>query len=893
MMRIDRISLRDFRGVTWAEIVPAPTGVTVIEGDNEVGKTSIPEALDLLLTTRDDSKKSAVKAVQPVGRDVGPEVSADLTCGTHTFTYTKRWLRRPETTLHIHTPTPAQFTGREAHEKVEAILAEHVDMALWEALRIQQGEPTQAGFAATSLGRALDRASGGDHHGDQEDDLWTRIVDERARYWTATGLPVRTRVDLAERLEAAEADVAAIERELRQLDDHTDEVARLQADAAQLSEVRQQLTEEARTLEERADRVAELRRRVTQLEATRDAAQAHHEKWSNLAAARARLVADVTRLEEDLAGHRRALADGAPARERSGQDLTRATEAREGAAAALRTIEEAHTLAVADQEHRHAELELAQISERRDRVIEAEAKLRDAEAVLDSNRIGAQDITDLTDAHLAVVEARAAAASGAVSVDTEALSDLTLSIDGETVALAPGHHHRSDVLATTEITLPGVARLTVQAGTEAIALAERLTAAEEDLARRCAILGVTDLSQAQERAQQRLHAERDRREAQDRIRDDLRDLTLDVLSRKAQSLADRVAGYGAERPAEPPLPADFDAAKELARSLGDELRRARTAKDEADEAVRRAREADEAARVDVATRDAQVEMAAKNLAQAERNLAEARLTQTDDTLAAETAAAATRLDEAQRDLAHAADLLRAEDPDALDELVDNARGALAGIKANLATNRDRRRDLEAVLTNRGEEGLAQRRDQACTERDRLRAEKSRLEARAEAALLLHDTFARRRAEARSRYVAPFRERIESLGRIVFGPSLSVSLDEDLRIESRTLDDRTIAFDQLSTGAQEQLGIVARLAGALIVADDGGVPVLLDDALGWTDPGRLTQMGAAIGRAGRSCQVIVLTCTPGRYAGADVAVTTRLTSNAEPPAEEPERTSGIA
>jgi uncharacterized protein YhaN len=74
----------------------------------------------------------------------------------------------------------------------------------------------------------------------------------------------------------------------------------------------------------------------------------------------------------------------------------------------------------------------------------------------------------------------------------------------------------------------------------------------------------------------------------------------------------------------------------------------------------------------------------------------------------------------------------------------------------------------------------------------------------------------------------------------------------------------VAFDQLSVGTREQLGIISRLACASIVAADGGAPAIFDDALGWTDPGRLQRMGAAIASAGRTCQIIVLTCTPGRY-----------------------------
>ena len=40
--------------------------------------------------------------------------------------------------------------------------------------------------------------------------------------------------------------------------------------------------------------------------------------------------------------------------------------------------------------------------------------------------------------------------------------------------------------------------------------------------------------------------------------------------------------------------------------------------------------------------------------------------------------------------------------------------------------------------------------------------------------------------------------------------------------------------------------------------------MIDDALGWSDPQRLQNMGAAIAAAGKQCQVVVLTCTPGRY-----------------------------
>jgi uncharacterized protein YhaN len=70
-------------------------------------------------------------------------------------------------------------------------------------------------------------------------------------------------------------------------------------------------------------------------------------------------------------------------------------------------------------------------------------------------------------------------------------------------------------------------------------------------------------------------------------------------------------------------------------------------------------------------------------------------------------------------------------------------------------------------------------------------------------------------------------------------------------------------------------MISRLACASIVSADGGAPVIFDDALGWSDPRKLDSMGAVIRTAGQSCQVIILTCTPGRYAGVGKAEVIKL------------------
>ena len=124
--------------------------------------------------------------------------------------------------------------------------------------------------------------------------------------------------------------------------------------------------------------------------------------------------------------------------------------------------------------------------------------------------------------------------------------------------------------------------------------------------------------------------------------------------------------------------------------------------------------------------------------------------------------------------------------------------------------------------------------------------------------------ARHRDTTRLGYVEPYRTELQRLGRPVFGPSFEVDIDSDLRIRSRTLQGTTVPYESLSGGAKEQLGILARLAGAALVAKEDSVPVVIDDALGFTDPDRLARMGEVFDAVGTQGQVIVLTCSPDRY-----------------------------
>jgi uncharacterized protein YhaN len=216
-------------------------------------------------------------------------------------------------------------------------------------------------------------------------------------------------------------------------------------------------------------------------------------------------------------------------------------------------------------------------------------------------------------------------------------------------------------------------------------------------------------------------------------------------------------------------------------------------------------------------------------------------------------------------------------PDTVAAALNGAARRADSLESRHGEVADALREVTTQLKVYGTEGRKGQLDAAETEREHAEAEYSRIHSRARAARLLRSVMARHRDATRMRYVDPFRNQVERLGRIVFGDSFEVDIDSALRIGSRTLSGRTVPYESLSGGAKEQLGIVTRLAGATLVAKEDGVPVVIDDALGFTDADRLAKMGAVFDAVGGDGQVIVLTCSPERYAGVGGAHHIELTA----------------
>ena len=876
-MKLNRVRLVNYRGVTESDVSFADSGVTIVEGPNEVGKTSISEAIALAIELPDSSRSARVRSVKPVNRDEGPAVEIELSSGQYTLVFNKQWLRNPRTTLNISSPQSESHTGREAHDRLREILAETLDMDLWDALRIEQGiKLTLPPFTMPSMRRALDSAAGGDLASDHEDTLWERIKEEYGKYWTPTGQENRERKSSQRRKEEATEKADDLTQQMKDVERDVARMDRLVAEAIRVSATQDEYEKSELDLTERWNSIERMRNEIDRLDAVYGAAEAEHHLAQGKWARRQEFFdacKDATKALTALEAEAQEAAPELAAANRRGEA---AAASLKDAAAALRSAEDKRGRAARDRDYLREQIEVAQISERHDRYVQAGQSLKEAEDFLESAMVDDDVLERIEAANLDDLSARAAIDSAAASVETTALSDIRMQFDGKDIDLRANDVHSELVEDEVELVIPGIARLRVSAGDESKGLAERRRITQEAYRRLCNEVGVADLAEARKAVQERRDARRVKSDAIAAIKRDLRDLTPDILQAKIKDLTKRVTSYPQERPEDPPLPPDLDDARRIASEAEVFVNDCRTRLDTCDAAAKKSEGGLNKARLNEAGLTARIKVAGDRKEESESRLAAARRIQADEALRAALVVTQGRLDAALESREDVKAQLKAADPDSLETLLLNARAAKKRAIQELQANANGQSELRARLDLHGEKGLQGLYDQALSEWEHVKREHARVEERAEAARLLQETFEKYRRQAHQRYIEPFKERIDQFGRIVFGPTFSAALDQELRVVRRTLEGTTLDVEELSTGAQEQLGVLCRIACATIVSpDDGGVPVIIDDALGWSDPQRLQAMGAAIAAAGKQCQVVVLTCTPGRYSHVGNAKVVRL------------------
>ncbi|GFG70287.1 AAA family ATPase [Mycolicibacter senuensis] len=858
-MRLHRLTLTNYRGVAHREIDFPDHGVVVVAGANEIGKSSMIEALDLLLESKDRSAKKDVKQVKPTHADVGAEVTAEISTGPYRFVYHKRFHKAPRTQLTVLAPRREQLTGDEAHERVRTMLEETMDTGLWQAQRVLQAASTAAVdlSGCDALSRALDVAAGDTATpSGTEPVLIERIDAEYAHYFTPTGRPTGEWAAAVAALATADAEVARCSALLAEVDDRVLRHTELSEQLARLTEERAAAAARHTAAKAAGDTIAALRDQLrnaqlvaTAAEATGAAARTAHAERQRLCGELDSRAAAIAVLDSELAeatqAHDTADAEAAAAEGAAAEAERLLAAATERVETARRVVDQ---LAARDEANR-LEARLARIDA-------TEHDLEQVVAELAAITVTESVLRRIEDAAAVLDRAQASLAAISATLEVTAAADVELVIAGEHTPLAAGDSWSAAVTAGAEVELPGLLSVRVRPGDSAREAATKHAAAQDELAAALAAGRVEDLAAARRGDQRR----RELQGSRDQLTATLVALRGDDAVEELRTRLVQLRGEHAEVGAENTL--------EDARAERDAAEAQRT-RAHADCETRRWAASESAARRTAAAtrvtllRDKGATQRAE-LATVTQRLTEQRASVGDEELAGAAETSGQALQAAQQRLTEITEHLAAAAPELVDaELADAAQQLQALSDRHAETARDLHQ-VEVELAVFGTEGRKGQLDAAQIAREHAAAEHHRIGRRARAAALLRSTMIRHRDDTRLRYVEPFRAEIQRLGVHVFGDDFEVEVDTDLKICARTLDGRTVPYESLSGGAKEQLGILTRLAGAALVAKEDSVPVVIDDALGFTDPDRLEKMGAVFDAVGAQGQVIVLTCSPDRY-----------------------------
>lgn len=868
-MRFERLELRHFRGIVEASVPFAPSGVTLVTGPNEAGKSTLVQAIDLLFDALDDSKTKEVRNVQPRGQDVGPEVALELSIGDLRITYAKRWSVRPYTTLHVDRPDGRHedLTGREAHKRAEELLKAHVDLALWRAVRLDQGEALSLPSfkSSTSLVHALDAAAGGTGGGD--DTLLAKAEAELGRYRTssrqkATGeLAAALSAEQAAKAKLAEAEYAyeqtqqasaeiernehklgALERSIVELSARAEEARATLAQRQAAEEAHQRAAQAATTTQAELDRAIERAKARQELSERLD-----------------RLEQGLVHLEEEVARAKAESERSASERDTSQGALATATQRRQGLDAEVRALERARQRLELTRREEELAARLA-------RVEAAEAERDQAQAELSALAIDESTLERLRRAEAAADQARVRHEAASPTVAVEARTPLVLHVDGQARSLDTEARWEQVAPEGIVIDLEDLARVAVRPG--ATATAEALAAAERALGQALEAAGASSVKEAEERARrqrevlQRLEGARTRAEEATRPEPSTEALRQ-ALGQVRAELAVPDQDVPTEARSWPTTPEALRTALEAARA---EAEQARQAESSAEVTATVLREAAQAALEALSAREGERRNQAREVERTRNQLAAERAATPDEALEVAVRAAKHRHDEAAEVARQAGARLAESDPFATKKAqhavaaVDETRHAATALQGKLEAERHH---LSRALSR----GNAEKRTEA--ERSARAAEqlRVRLEQRAAAAALLVVTLRRHRDEAQRRYRRPLADQLRQWARTVLDePVDAVELDENLGLQSLTRRGVTLPVETLSAGTREQLGLLLRLAAATLAAPTGGVPVILDDALGYSDAERIAGLLTVLALAARQLQVIVLSAHPERYAG---------------------------
>jgi DNA repair exonuclease SbcCD ATPase subunit len=824
-MKLREIEVRNWRGLNQSLAVLSPR-LNLILGPNESGKSRIFQALQFALFETYKGTSQRKQALQSWASSESPFVRVAFTNGQVDYELHKQFLKGASAQLSGAGKT---LRGEDAEDALRQILGTRPpgnrgagidDMGIWPLIMVSQGEsraPIQEHLNEDGRGRLHDRLSreiGVAAISPTGQRVMSLAEEEYQRYFTATGQEGKRLRDARAALREAEERLEAATESLQRQEKTAQALASNRVGLVELEARWTRAQIEADTARNRADAAQVAGRSVA---TAQGAVNTSTQKASNaLEALNARQQADATiqRLAVDLARLETEIAQ----RSLLQHELEESARAAEQRYVEVERQQRRVALSSASQELRERVAGLQQL----DLAIAQARALRARLPVIDDVSLARLKQLDQV-ARAASAKLQGAAVNIVVHLKQDALIDGVLRAAGEAIQVHVVDNQRISIgdLADVEIR-PGSGEL------GRLRTADADAASELEAALHAA--GVESLSQAVE-----VHDERVTCEQQ------ITELGKQVKATSSKSLAQLREDLAVH-------------AAELAR-----LGPANATALEAVTQVTSERNAAVAALAEF--RDNMIELRTQHQTlrgererfvrqYAERPTA-AQLQEALDTAVDERERATRLLIESRREFAD----LGGSEVQADARRLAIAADSLAGRVREVRSEGDQ---LQGELRTLMLSGHYESKEAAAAEVEQANNVLQRLERQAAAARRLWETLSTERRRVVEKLTAPVTLRVRPYLQELF-PGYGLDAGEGLDILGLQSEQLNEPFDELSGGAQEQISLVTRIGLAEVLAAEGTLPLILDDALINTDPERIRRIQRLLFRAADNLQIILFSC----------------------------------
>lgn len=876
-MKLRSLALNQFKKFTVpTRLDGIGDGLNVVVGPNEMGKSTLLNALRAVLFEKYSSKAYPITVLQNDRNQAGPVVELAFDLDNGSYRITKRFIKKPYARLSC--PDGRTLEGDAAEDMLRNLLgfdepgktgAKPETLGMWHVLWVQQGQSFAIldlpESARSNLHNALESEVGTVLGGRRGRALPYAIEKQLSELVTSNGKPRAAYKDLIEHIDNLHIELEGLSERRQELAQTLEDLEETEGTLARLSAGDRDRAdqEELADARQRQGLLVELQARIRAAASDLELKKRNLEQAEQAQAERSRLRAAITSEEQAVKTAHQRLDE---VRQQEKDARTQLDALRSGVRVAEADVTKADEV-VARQRRMLGAVErqilIHELEARCQKAQTAEKKQREALQNADTILVTDDSIKEIRSAarELETIDSRLSAAATRIIFDMPPEGLSGIEIDGQPLT---SEQQSVQAIEPTSIAIPDRGRIMIEpAIRDRDKLLHQQREAKTKLREALQAGGSKTVNDAEDQYTKRKELLQAAAIARQEV--DLHAPATDDRDAGAQALVDHIESLQ----------------QILAHEIGDLGLEELSTHHEVEIILRNAQEQAEEARraVDIARAalsgpedtlsQLQTELGAvktryddgeERHEKLREQLAEAEAALIDDQLQADVMTARTEVSDQASTVA---DLEAQRTEETLPQLA----ARISRLEKAIQDRRDKRGNLREKLAGLRSHidvlegaGLDEAIEQKARELELCGEERRRSEREVQVLSLLLSTLRTAEQKAMERYLSPVLNRVRPNLQLLF-PRAEITIDENLHIVGIVREaGYEEAFDHLSIGTREQIAVLIRLAFAEMLVEQGHpATVILDDALVFSDDRRMSRMFDILNMTAKNVQVIILTC----------------------------------